>query len=57
MVGKDELAFVEEILKVYEKYNLSLGHEDHHGAFIIEPYDEVNVEWLRAALPYPNNEQ
>ena len=27
--------FLTELIALYNKYNLSLSHEDHHGAFII----------------------
>lgn len=33
-----------------KKYNLSISHEDGHGAFIIEKYDEYNIKWLRDCL-------
>lgn len=42
-------AFLHEILSVYKKYGLSLGHEDDHGAFEVWPYDEDNVFWLMHA--------
>lgn len=38
--------FLEDIKKVCEKHNLSISHEDGHGAFIIEDYDEYNIKWL-----------
>lgn len=41
--------FIEDLIVVYKKHNLVLGHEDHHGAFIVEGYDESNVDWLKAA--------
>lgn len=42
--------FLNEITKIYQKYNLSLSHEDEHGAFIIENYDEKNIKWLKNSL-------
>ena len=30
--------------------NLSLSHEDSHGAFIIEKYDEYNIKWLKNSM-------
>ena len=42
--------FLNEITKIYKKYNLSLSHEDCHGAFIIEDYDEYNIKWLKDSL-------
>jgi len=34
---------------VFARHGLSIGHEDSQGAFIIEPFDEYNVRWLRSA--------
>lgn len=42
-------AFLDDIEKVYKKYNLSISHEDGGGAFIIEDYDETDTDWLRSA--------
>lgn len=44
------IKFLNEITKIYKKYNLSLSHEDCHGAFIIEKYDETNIKWLKDCL-------
>lgn len=38
--------FLEDIKRVCNKHNLSISHEDCHGAFIIEDYDEYNIKWL-----------
>lgn len=38
--------FLEDIKQVCIKHNLSISHEDCHGAFLIERYDERNIEWL-----------
>ena len=38
--------FIEEILAMCKKHGMSISHEDRHGAFIIENYDEHYVEWL-----------
>lgn len=43
-------AFIEEIVSVYRKHGLSISHEDGHGAFVIESFDETNVEWLERAV-------
>ena len=54
-------AFLDDIIEVYRKHNLSLSHEDCHGAFQIEPYDQLNIDWLCEAYevdpgqsPYPS---
>ena len=47
--------FLEDIKKVCEKHNLSISHEDGHGAFIVEDYNDRNIEWLfNAAKHYKN---
>lgn len=42
-------AFLEAVAALSMAYNVSLAHEDSQGAFIVEPYDEGNVEWLMNA--------
>ena len=42
--------FIDDIIKVMKKHNLSISHEDSHGAFIIEKYDECNIKWLKDAM-------
>ncbi len=51
-IGAEERkkAFVDDIIKVYEEHDLSIAHEDSHGAFIIEDLDQYNIDWLRHAL-------
>lgn len=46
--------FIEDIDLVCKKHNLSISHEDYHGAFIIEEYDKGNIKWLSHA--YKNYE-
>ena len=41
--------FLNELESLCLKYGLSLAHEDHHGAFVIEKFDEGNIRWLKAA--------
>ena len=42
-------AFLNEIESVCKKHNMSLGHEDNHGAFLISEYSDENIEWLKEA--------
>lgn len=42
--------FIDDIIEVCKKHGLSLSHEDSHGAFEIEPYDEGYTEWLKQCL-------
>lgn len=44
--------FYNEIDEVCKKYNLSISHEDGHGAFIVEEYDKKNIEWLKDSSLY-----
>ena len=41
--------FINEVIELMKKYNLSISHEDCHGGFIIERYDEYNIEWFKDA--------
>lgn len=45
-VPKEMEDFLNDIKMICKKHNLSIAHEDYHGAFLIEEYDEDNVEWL-----------
>lgn len=43
-------AFLEEIEAVCRKHNMSIGHEDTGGSFIITtPVDEEHIGWLNEA--------
>lgn len=41
--------FLLAIIDVYEKYGLSLAHEEDHGAFIVESMSDENIEWMKNA--------
>lgn len=41
--------FYKELIALYKKYNLSISHEDSQGSFIIENYNENNVDWIMDA--------
>ena len=43
-------AFLEEMAEVCKKHGMALGHEDNHGAFIVVPYDKLNVQWMLDAV-------
>ena len=45
--------FLADIIEIYRKHGLSLGHEDEHGAFVVEPLADINVSWLNDALLHP----
>ena len=46
--------FMADIVEVCRKHNLLLTHEDGHGNFMIEPFDEQTLDWLKAAYWNPN---
>lgn len=41
--------FIEDILKVCKKHRMSISHQDGHGAFEIENYNDRDARWLREA--------
>ena len=43
-------AFLAEVTAICEKHNMSISHEDTHGAFIVQPFDESNIKWLMGAV-------
>lgn len=43
-------AFLDAIVALSREHGLSLSHEDGHGAFMVEPFDERNADWLMAAF-------
>lgn len=45
----DVQMFLDGIETLCRKYNLSISHEDEHGSFIIEDYNELNIDWLNDA--------
>ncbi|HMQ52174.1 MAG TPA: hypothetical protein PKE64_20510 [Anaerolineae bacterium] len=42
--------FLQEVVSICSKYGFSISHEDTHGAFVIEAYDQAKAEWLMNAL-------
>lgn len=42
-------AFLEDIKQVCKKHGMSISHEDCQGAFEIENYSELCMEWLAVA--------
>ena len=41
--------FFKEYKELCKKYNVSLAHEDVEGGFLIDEYDEDNIDWVLAA--------
>jgi hypothetical protein len=42
-------AFISDLVAVCRKHNMSISHEDGHGAFEIESFSKDNIEWLSEA--------
>lgn len=44
---KDSIVqFLREYEDLCRKHNISLSHEDGHGAFIFQEFDEDNIDWV-----------
>jgi hypothetical protein len=43
---KDMIEFLKELETLCRRYDLSISHEDGHGAFEFEEYSEGNMKWL-----------
>jgi hypothetical protein len=41
--------FYNDLINLYKKYGVSISHEDGHGGFILEKYNEFNVDWIKEA--------
>lgn len=48
-IPEKQVKFMEEIEEICKKYDLSISHEDGHGAFEIDSFNQDNIEWLKAA--------
>jgi hypothetical protein len=42
-------AFLNEVADVCRRHGLSIAHEDGHGSFIVEKFDQFNIDWLNNA--------
>jgi len=42
-------AFIEDLLAVCRQHGFSVSHEDQHGAFIVESFDEELARWVQQA--------
>ena len=47
---EEVIKFLNEIDNICKKYNFSISHEDSHGAFILEKYDNYNIKWLKDCM-------
>lgn len=42
-------SFLIEYEELCRKHNITLSHEDGHGAFLIDDFSESNIEWVSQA--------
>lgn len=42
-------AFLDDLLALYEKHNISIAHEDYAGGFILELDSQYNRKWMMDA--------
>ncbi len=42
-------SFLLDIIKVCQKHDLSISHEDIHGAFTVTNYNTSDIDWLFSA--------
>ena len=42
-------AFLSEVIEVSKKHQLSIGHEDIGGAFLVHKFTQENAGWLMSA--------
>ena len=42
--------FIEEYTALCKKNGLTISHEDSQGSFIIEDFDEYDIEWMQNAM-------
>lgn len=53
--GKDEempeniKQFLNELDELCQKHDISISHEDKHGGFIFQKYNQENIEWIKEA--------
>ena len=48
MNEEKEKIFILEVLRLCKKHGFSISHEDGHGAFMLDTFNEYNVKWLLA---------
>lgn len=46
---KEKQLFLDDLMELYKKHNISIAHQDFHGAFIIERLNEYDVNWINDA--------
>ncbi len=46
---KDMKLFIDGIVALCLQFNLSIAHEDFEGSFLIQPFKQENIYWLKGA--------
>lgn len=44
------LDFFDGLEKLCRAHNISISHEDAQGGFVLEKYDQKNMEWIKNAI-------
>lgn len=56
MITKEQAEkFYNEIEEVCKKHNISISHEDGHGGFLLEPYEDFYMKWMRTTILYDDD--
>jgi len=42
--------FLDDIVAICVKHNLTISHEDHGGAFVVEKFNSNNIKWIKDAF-------
>ena len=50
------IEFKSKVSALCKEYNISISHEDVHGGFIFETYDEFYDEWFNYGLWFNEDE-
>jgi len=48
-MNKKSEKFFDELEVVCREHNISISHEDDHGGFVLEKFNDGDMEWLRNA--------
>lgn len=46
---KEQEEFLIELEQLCKRYSISISHEDGHGSFILTQYNELDMNWIKAA--------
>jgi len=49
--------FIRDVIELFNKYGVSISHEDDQGSFIIKDIDTENIRWFSEALDLTKNKE